>query len=482
MPAQIDNFDLFADDTSLDMEKTGVLPKGFNAGDATDDKIEATVEAIKKVLLAGKHLVVATSFGKDSSMLLMLAIRALEEVIAIHGKSPTVYVINSNTKIENPKLDVFSRQEARKVRAYARDRGLPLEMRIASPSVSGNYLVNIIGGRLLASTPDNGRACTTELKIRPINRLKKRIARELGLKGSERRDGIVTLIGKRFDESTERARTMEANGERPDEPVKIFSDKAGKTYEWVMSPIAAWTLDDIYMGIAYVRNGMISTYSDFDDLLEIYREANDSQCIINIYSKGKPAAAPCGMRTGCWTCGHVSEDHSMKSMLNRPENLFMRPLNEFRNFLLANHYQLENRNWLSRRVNADGTINLAPNAYSPAFCLQLLRIALSIDADERDAAEELGIAPRFQMLTVEDILAIDFLWARHGYMHGMMACYTARQVENGMRWSIPEVTNVDPSRRLPEFRKMTLPFADSEFGHFSHGAFCLLYTSDAADE
>lgn len=467
-----ENFDLFeSQEIAVAIEKSGPLAKGFNAGDSVDDKLFATKEAIKRQLLAGKHLVVATSFGKDSSILTMLALQALEEFVAEHGSAPTMFVITSNTLIENPKMDRFSRGEARKVREYAKAKGLPVEVRIASPSVSENYIVNIIGGRVVASTPDNGRACTVSLKIRPIERLKKRLARQLGYKGKDCRDMFVTVIGKRYDESDERARNMENNGERPDQPIKMFKDKSGKDYEWLMSPIAAMTLDDIYFAIAYVRNEMIETYSDFEALVDIYRESNSGECMVNVYSKGKPGRTACGARTGCWTCTSVGLDRSMENMLNEPENAFMKGLNDFRTFLLAGHYKLENRNWLSRRVNDDGTIVLAPQGYSPKFCLELLRYALTIDAEEREAAEELGINPRFQILSVEDLVAIDFMWARYGYQHGMMACYTARQVENGKRWPVPAVTDYDPSLRLKKVRKLTLPFADEDFGHFSNDMF-----------
>lgn len=472
MAAQAVNFDLFADTASLQEEKTGVLPKGFNVGDSFDDKMEATIEAIKKLLVAGKNVVVATSFGKDSSVLTMLAIRALEQVMAIHGKAPTMYVITSNTLLENPELDMFSRGEAAKVRRYAKARGLPLEMRIASPSVSNDYLVNIIGGRMIASTPDSGRQCTSMMKVEPIERMKKRIAKEAGYTPKQARDQFVTLIGKRSDESAERGRNMAANGERPDAPVKMIRDKAGKKYEWVMSPIAHYTLDDVFMGIAYVRNDMFSTYSNFDDLVEVYKAANDGACMINVYAKGKPGRTACSARTGCHICLQVGEDRSMDNMLRTPEKAYMRPLREFRDFIKRNHYRIDKRNWLSRTINADGTVNLAPNSYAPDFCLELLRYALTIDANEREAAAALGIPPRFQLLSPRQIVAIDFLWARYGYQHGMMACYTAYQVEMGKRWDLPEVdTAVQTYSRLPEFRKVTLPFADNQFGHFASGHF-----------
>lgn len=466
-----ENLDLFTE-AAIFPDSFGPLPKGFNEADSTDEKIVATRNAIKAQLRAGKHLVVATSFGKDSGVLLMVAIQALEEFVAEYGTAPTMFVITSDTKLENPEMAQYSHAEARKVREYARAKGLPMEMRIASPGVSNNYLVNLLGGRLIASMPDAGRKCTVMMKIAPIERLKKRIAKKLGYSPKNARDNFVTLIGKRFDESEERRRNMAANGERPDKPVKMMKDGKGKQYEWVMSPIAAFTLDDIFMSIAYVRNGHIKTYSDFEQLVEIYRAANEGSCMVNVYSQGQPGKTACGSRTGCHICLQVGDDKSMANMLNEPGLSYMRPLNDFREYIKRNHYRMDKRNWLARTVNKDGTINLAPNSYSPEFCLELLRYALTIDMEEREAAWELGIEPRFQLLTVEDLIFLDCMWSRYGYQHGFMACYTARQVERGARWHIPKA---DPNEvyptRMPKERRMSVPFCDSQFGHFTGGKF-----------
>lgn len=466
----VENFDLF-EAPEFDQVIPMALPNGFNSEDSLDDKIVATRGAIKAQILAGKHIVVAASFGKDSSVLLAIAIQALEEVVKEQGHAPKMFVITSNTLLENPLMDNYSMREVAKVRRYAKANNLPIEMRVATPNTSNNYLVNLIGGRLIASTPDAGRKCTVMMKVQPIERLKKRLAKQMGYSKAEARDKFVTVIGKRYDESENRGRGMRESGERPDQPVKMTKDKAGKVYEWVMSPIAHWSLDDVYFLIAYVRNEMINTYSDFEDLVDIYRQANEGQCMINVYSQGKPSSSGCGSRTGCHICLAVKDDYSMESMLKDEEFAWMRPLNEFRNWIQRNHYRIDMRNWLARTVNDDGSINLAPNSYAPQFCLDMLRYALSIDADEREAAADLGIAPRFQLLRLKDIIAIDFLWSRYGYQHALMACHTAHMVENGKRWSIPKA---DPEAsyptRLPTIRKVTLPFADKDYGHFSVGS------------
>jgi len=470
----IENFDLF-EAAECDQFIPLAMPLVFNEDDSTDDKIAASRGAMKAIMASGKHLVVASSFGKDSSVLLVIAIQALEELIAEQGTAPTMFVITSNTLLENPLMDNYSMAEVAKVRGYAKEHNLPIEVRVATPNVSNNYLVNLIGGRMIASTPDNGRACTVMMKVQPIERLKKRLAKEMGYSKAQAREQFVTVIGKRYSESETRGRGMHDNGERPDVPVKMTKDKTGKAYEWLMSPIAAFSLDDVYMTIAYVRNQMMPTYSDFEALVEVYRSANEGSCMINVYAKGKPASSGCGSRTGCHLCLAVTDDYSMDAMLKDEQFAWMRPLNEFRNFIQRNHYRIDKRNWLARTVNDDGSVTLAPNAYAPQFCLELLRYALTMDANEQIEADRLGIEPRFQLLRMKDIIAIDFLWSRYGYQHALMACHTAKQVQNGKRWAIPAA---DPSEsyptRLPSIRKVTLPFADQDFGTLAAGSIDLL--------
>lgn len=444
------------------------LSSGFHSGDSFDDKVLASIGAIKALFRKGIHPLIGCSFGKDSSVLLVLALRALEEVIKEQGTAPRMFVVMSNTNVENPVMEHYSRREMQKVAAYAKAKNLPVEAHIAQPSLSNDYLVSLIGGRTIASTPQGGRKCTVSLKIRPVEKLKRQLAKRMGFTARNASDHFCTLLGKRRDESAVRGRSMEAAGERADTPVRYPEDDPRG--EWVLSPIAEWTLNDVFQAIGHVRNKRWSTYSDFEALTKIYRSTNEGLCMVNAFMKGQPKTPPCNARTGCWVCLHVSRDASLESLLKDDEYAWMKPLNDFRNFILANHNRPDKRNWLARTVNDDGTINLAPNSYSPSHCRQLLQLALSIDAQEREAAAELGITPRFQLLSIQQIVGIDFLWSRYGYQPAFTACHLARAVEHGERWQIPTADSSNPVRRQGiTQRPLTLPFADHEFGHFSHG-------------
>ena len=94
---------------------------------------------------------------------------------------------------------------------------------------------------------------------------------------------------------------------------------------------------------------------------------------------------------------------------------YMRGLNNLRNFLSNTRWDMERRSWLGRTIK-DGYVRVAPDAYSPAMMEELLRYALTIDAEERIAANAAGLSlPRFQLVSVERLFAIDAMWSLQAF-------------------------------------------------------------------
>lgn len=378
-------------------------------------------------------------------------------------------------------MERYTLGEFKKLSSYIRENGLNAEVRIATPSLSENYLVNIIGGRHLISVPDSGRKCTSMLKIQPIQRLKRRLAQQLGLKRSAARDSFISLTGMRWDESDVRGRNMDTRGEKPNIPVKVSNPNNPGDYQWMLSPLYYWSLDDVYMLAAECTNHLRKSYSDLAQMLTLYRAANAGECLINI-EKGKlsPKAA-CGSRHGCHQCCQVSDDKSMRSMLQDDRYTYMEPLNHLRNLMKAFHYDLSKRSFLARSINPDGTVHIAPNAYSPEYCQQLLRWVLTIQIREEEASDHLGIAPRFRLLEREDVLGISFLWNRYGYALGFEALKIWRDIYvYGHRFDMPRIP-INPATSLPSTRRMDLPFSDNGFSHFTSGVHDIEYAQTGAD-
>ncbi len=424
-----------------------------------EQKIERAIDTVMDLLGQGKNISCSSSFGKDSSVLLNIFLTALRRYVETHGSAPQCMVINSNTLVENPVMDAYSRAEANKVEAFAAAHNLPLRMDIVSPNLSNNYLVNILGGRLILVDALNDSKCTSMMKITPINSHKNKVFKEFG------KSNVVTLIGKRADESAARARNMKENGESPSAIV------SGAKGEQVLSLIADFTLEDIFFYIGKVRGEKIECYSDFDALVEIYRDANGGDCMVNIYSSGQgdKSNTACGSRMGCYLCARIANDKSLENMLVEEKFSYMAPLNDLRSYMIANHYDPSKRNWISRTVQADGTVKIAPNAYSPQYAEELLRLVLSIDANEAEAAHRLGIEPRFQLLRLEDLVGIEMLWSRYAYHAAGRAIQIWDEIyRKNKNFPIPAIKKTFVRKNL-KLTSVSVPFADEHYGAIFSG-------------
>ncbi|WP_417546473.1 phosphoadenosine phosphosulfate reductase family protein [Marinobacter sp.] len=432
--------------------------------------IEEAKKAIKRELALGSHLVVAYSGGKDSSCTLALTIWAAHEWVAEGNPVPTIHVVHSDTRVENPLIHAYNQRQLAKIRAYSSEH-LPVQVWLAEPGLSHDYLVSLIGGRTIASVGSNTK-CQQTMKAYPLKQLKGQIKKQLAkTTGTKRKHlRIVSVIGTRFDESLVRGAAMEARGESATE-ARVLNAASG---DLVLSPIANFTADDVFELIGRVTSGRLHTYDSWEELLTVYRDMNGGDCMVVAYVAGTEVPrAPCSARTGCWTCLRVSRDKSAENMLADEQGRFnwMRPLNELRNYIQKRHFDPSARCWLGRSINEErGTIKIQPNAYSPSFCKELLGIALTIQRDERIKAWRQGVKPRFTLLTLQQVIAIDMLWARYGYQQPFTAVRLYRDIEErGKSVRIPDYS------KLPDYTandvkfSAEVPFCDRHYNALFNG-------------
>jgi len=433
-----------------------------------DVKVDQAVAAIKKLLLTGDQVVVGTSFGKDSSVLLALALEAYELACMESDSVEQLIVAHSETGYDNPLMVAHVKNEIRQLKAYIKAHNLNVRFELAKPRLSEDYLVQMIGGRTIATFPDNGSKCSMMLKVEPIKRLKKKIL-------SESAKRVVTIVGTRFDESAARGQAMEERGDKIDEAV--YREEQG---EWVMSPIGEFTQDDIFEFVGLVTSGLRKTYSDFDSLMRFYSQIL-GECAVVAFDRNKASGQGCGSgRSGCWMCTRVQSDKSGEALAE--EHDWLKPLLKIREYIKANHYNPKMRNWLARTIEDDGSIMIAPSSYAPEFCLNLLRYVLTAQRDEALNAQKLGIEPRFEILNLQQIIAIDVLWGRYGYQKGLQACEAARDIfEQGASFYPEENMAQHLPMKFP--KEVAVPFADDEFTALFNGFRDLdAHMAGAADE
>ncbi|WP_282410350.1 phosphoadenosine phosphosulfate reductase family protein [Pseudomonas sp. PS02303] len=438
------------------------------------EKIAGAVDAVKRVVRAGKQPVVAWSGGKYSSVTLNIALTAIRELATEGFAVPTLNVMHSDTRMENPVIHCYNQSQMQQMQAYAKAAGIEMKVWVAKPGLSNDYLVSLVGGRIIASVGSNAK-CQQMTKADPLKRVKKAILRDvaarLGRKCTD--DDIVSLIGTRFDESVQRERKMSERGESAFEAVNLAAAAGG--HDWVLSPIAEMTTMDVFSYIGQVIAGRIECYDSFHQLVEVYRDMNGGDCMVNVYLAGKQSERPaCGHRTGCWSCTRVSRDSSAESMIAKEggEYDWLKPLNDLRNYIKARHFDPSARCWLARTIDKEtGTIKIAPNSYSPAFTKELLGIMLTIQLDEFDAAQQAGIKPRFTLLDIQQLLAVEALWGRYGYQKPFTAMRVFLEVyEQGVRYEIPDIAALpkytEADLRYPE---VEVPFCDDQYQGMFNG-------------
>jgi len=439
---------------------------------------EQGIETLLGLIRRRHSLHLRFSSGKDSTSCAVLVIEAVRRAVA-EGINTTHYISSSSTGIDNPAMEMHLMAVQQEMREHFQEHRLPIEVHLTHPSLASAFMVTTLGRGTLPRFPENGkhRQCAQDWKYTPAQKLAAELqARAIEQTGRE----MVTIIGTRFDESTVRKARMQKRSESAATPVR------GEGGELVLSVIAWWSLADVWDTLEMLLEPESSPYQaaisqeSVHRLFALYQDSNDGVCGIVLGDAGNKQ--PCGARTGCHTCLITGEkDKSMESMLNQPKWEFMRPLNEFRNLLLATQFDMSIRELVGRTVSPAGFLPVGPDVYSYQFRRAMLRYLLSIDANERDRAEEteaaiitgrledtkdnrLMASPTFELVSLQQLAIIDWHWSNH---HEAAEAFPAVAIWHeinvlGRRYSVPK-TDKAPKISIPTKRWIKV-------GNFDHAA------------
>lgn len=433
---------------------------------STDQKVERAIAAITRILKEKHPLAVAYSGGKDSSVMAALTLEAARRLKESGFDLPIILFTHANTGIENPAMNMVAMMEIERIRRYAEEQGLPVRVDIAHPSLNDSWAVRIISGRALPTFANSStRDCSINWKLVPQQRQRKAVFKELKNAGEP-----VVLVGTRREESSGRATRMDERGELDTEiweqPVLNNSGKVTRM-EKRLSPLAHWTQEDVWVFLSELGSGDRTSYTDGKDLWDVYRDGGNSSCVVVSDDTMKANAKACGARFGCALCCAVGRDKSLEAMLESDEKYkYLIPLNRLQRFLVDTQYDMNRRSWLGRTIQDDGYLAIAPDSYSPAMQRELLAYALTVDRDEKYAAAKLGIQPRFQLVSLEQLLAIDAIWSIQGYhprpfeaLHIWEAVYEKHQ-----SFVPPEVDSKTFDKKIPKPRWLYVGDWDSDPG------------------
>lgn len=258
--------------------------------------------------------VIGYSGGKDSTTVLQLIWKALEEMQPEERQKP-VFVIASDTKVETPVIVDYIDQTLRRINEAAAATGMPFHAEKVMPTLNNSFWVNLIGRGYPAPT-SRFRWCTERLKIEPANRF---IAEKVAQHGE-----VIMVLGVRKTESSTRMQLMRTS-QIGEHFLRRHSMLPGA---FVYAPIEDFSTDDVWTYLLQVPSPWGGNNRD---LSVLYRNASAGECPLVI----DDSTPSCGnSRFGCWVCTVASRDTSMEAMIDNGEE-WMEPLLEFRDWLMV---------------------------------------------------------------------------------------------------------------------------------------------------
>ncbi len=298
------------------MGRTQGIQQSVFEGRGFETVLAAAVEEAAELYLAdGVPWVVGYSGGKDSTATLQIVWLALQKIGLKQTQKP-VYVISTDTLVENPIVAAWVGNSLERMRECAEAEGLPISPHRLMPAVGDSFWVNLIG-RGYPAPRHKFRWCTERLKINPSHTF---ISATV-----DRHGEAILVLGTRKAESAARAQSM-ARHEKHRVRDRL-SPNASLPNSSIYTPIEDWTNDDVWLFLMDKPNPW---GGDNMDLFQMYKGASpDGECPL-VVATDTPS---CGdSRFGCWVCTLVEKDKSMQAMIhNDEEKSWMAPLLEIRN-------------------------------------------------------------------------------------------------------------------------------------------------------
>ncbi|EHA1004723.1 hypothetical protein Cp4434_01100 [Clostridium perfringens] len=285
-----------------------------------NDKINNILDEMTRVYKNdSRPWVIGYSGGKDSTTVVLLAFKMLQNLPKEERHKP-IYVISSDTLIENPIVLSYLQQNSKYINEGAKNLGLPLYTDMIHPDYNNTFWANVIGKGLPTPTSIRFRWCTERLKIKPSNKFIEDKVKENG--------EVVVLLGVRKSESIARGiriKNREIEG-------YLLTPHVTLQNTYVYNPIVELSTDDVW-AILLSNNGETPWGTNNNDLFALYMGGEGGECPFTVTNDSETPS--CGnSRFGCWICTVVKEDKSLTGFIESGETE-LQPLLDFRSWLLS---------------------------------------------------------------------------------------------------------------------------------------------------
>lgn len=296
------------------------------------NKIDNIIEEMKMVYKNdNRPWVIGYSGGKDSTTVVQLAFMMLQS-LPKEERHKNIYVVSSDTLIENPIVLGYLKLNSKLINDGARDLELPLYTHMVHPDYNNTYWTNIIGKGLPTPTSIRFRWCTERLKIKPSNSFIEEKVKENG--------EVVVLLGVRKTESIARGiriKNREIEG-------YLLTPHGSLANTYVYNPIVELATNEVW-DILLSNNGNTPWGTSNNELFQLYMGADGGECPFTVTNDKETPS--CGnSRFGCWICTVVNEDKSLTGFIENGET-WLKPLLDFREWILSirnkHEYRMQHR-------------------------------------------------------------------------------------------------------------------------------------------
>ncbi len=330
--------------------------------------------------------IIGFSGGKDSTVMLQLVWRAIEQIKELTGITRQIYVVCNDTMVENPIVAEYVYRVLKNIEQAAVEQDMPIRVVKTIPRLEDSFWVNLIGKGYPA--PNNAfRWCTERLKIKPTSRFLIEQLDEFG--------EAIILIGTRKSESAQRSKSMKKHEIRG----KRLTKHPTQPNTFMYAPIRNLELEEIW----YIINTMESPWGASNaELFQLYSDASadDYECPTVVTSNEHRS---CGQsRFGCWTCTVVKQDKSMTALINNGLK-WLTPLLKLRDQMVEERNIPVNR-MPERRNGTKAVRGFGP--YTPEYRASLLKRLLEA---QKEVQQE---KPHVELITNQELVAIQTIWYR----------------------------------------------------------------------
>lgn len=335
--------------------------------------------------------VIGYSGGKDSTTVLQLIWKALEELPPDERQKP-VFVIASDTKVETPVIVDYIDQTLSRINQTSEGAGMPFRAEKVMPTLTDSFWVNLIGRGYPAPTT-RFRWCTERMKITPANRFIEEKVDQFG--------EVIMVLGVRKSESSTRMQLMNTYQVKD----HIMRRHAYLRGAYVYAPVADFSTDDVWTYLLQVPSPWGGNNRD---LAALYQNAAAGECPLVI-----DASTPsCGnSRFGCWVCTVATRDSSMEALVDKGEE-WLEPLLEFRDWLATTTDPTRKHEFRDVK-GRDGRVKLKKGGGGLAartYKLQVSREMLARVLRTQQLVRRDGPDPDTELISEDELHEIRRLW------------------------------------------------------------------------